>query len=170
MSENMIIRNLKKEDCQIISDAFREQNWDKPLEQYLKYFNEQKTGIREVFVAEYKNEFAGYVTIIWQSHYPPFGEEGIPEIVDFNVIKKFQRKGIGTKLMGVAEDSIAKKSDVAGIGVGLYSDYGNAQRLYVKRGYIPDGRGIFQDREFLRYGDNATVDDSLALYFTKNLK
>lgn len=166
----MIIRNLKKEDCQIISDAFREQNWDKPLEQYLKYFNEQIAGIREVLIAEYKNEFAGYITIIWQSHYPPFGEEGIPEIVDFNVIKKFQRKGIGTKLMDAAEDSIAKKSDVAGIGVGLYSDYGNAQRLYVKRGYILEGRGIFQDGEFLRYGDNATVDDSLALYFTKNLK
>ena len=24
----------------------------------------------------------------------------------------------------------------------MYADYGTAQRMYVKRGYIPDGRGI----------------------------
>ena len=35
----------------------------------------------------------------------------------------------------------AQRSDHAGIGFGLYADYGAAQRLYIKRGYIPDGRG-----------------------------
>lgn len=37
----------------------------------------------------------------------------------------------------------ATKSAAIGIGVGLYAGedggYGAAQRLYVKRGYIPDG-------------------------------
>ena len=35
----------------------------------------------------------------------------------------------------------AGRSPLAGIGFGLYADYGAAQRLYVKCGYLPDGRG-----------------------------
>ena len=28
------------------------------------------------------------------------------------------------------------------IGVGLYNDYGRAQKLYVHLGYVPDGHGV----------------------------
>jgi hypothetical protein len=37
---------------------------------------------------------------------------------------------------------VARRSGVVGIGVGLHPSYNAAQRLYVKRGYIPDARGI----------------------------
>jgi hypothetical protein len=37
---------------------------------------------------------------------------------------------------------VAERSDVVGLGVGLYPDYGTAQRMYVRRGYLPDGRGV----------------------------
>jgi len=50
------------------------------------------------------------------------------------------------------------------------ADYGAAQRLYVLRGYIPDGRGLHHKDRQVRYGETITVDDSLALYLTKNLK
>ncbi len=166
----MMIRKLKKEDCQIISDAFKEQGWDKPVEQYQTYFQEQNEMLRDVLVAEYKDEFAGYLTIVWNSQYPPFKKRQIPEVVDFSVLKKFHRQGIGSKLMDDAEKMISIKSDLAGIGVGLFSDYGNAQRLYVKRGYIPDGLGISQKGRFPKFGETITVDDDLALYFTKQLK
>lgn len=170
MNENISIRNLQTKDCQIIADAFAEQGWDKPLEIYQRYFEEQQKGIRKVLVAFYKGEFAGYLTIVPQSDYPPFAKKGIPEIVDFNVLMKFQKQKIGTKLMDVAEKFISETSDFAGIGVGLFSDYGNAQRLYIKRGYVPDGRGIFQNGKFLKYGDEVLIDDGLALYFTKKLR
>lgn len=29
------------------------------------------------------------------------------------------------------------------LGVGLHYGYGAAQRMYVKRGYIPDGSGVW---------------------------
>ena len=48
-------------------------------------------------------------------------------------------------------------------------DYGAAQRLYVKRGYVPDGRGLWQGSHYVTYGDNVTVDDDLVLMFTKQL-
>ena len=83
---------------------------------------------------------------------------------------KFQRRGIGTALMDAAEKRIAQHADVAGIGVGLMTDYGNAQMLYVKRGYIPDGCGIFARGHWLTYGDQITIDDDVVLYLTKRLR
>jgi hypothetical protein len=73
-------------------------------------------------------------------------------------------------LMDKAENEIAKVSRVAGIGVGMTADYGAAQRMYVLRGYIPDGRGLHHRDRPLQYGEQLSVDDDLALYFTKELK
>jgi len=98
-----------------------------------------------------------------------FREAGIPEIADFNVLIKYQRKGIGTRLMDEAERRIAQRSSIAGIGVGLTSDYGAAQVLYVKRGYVPDGHGICSDGQSLEYGEQISIDDDLVLYLTKVL-
>ncbi len=58
---------------------------------------------------------------------------------------------------------------IAGIGVGLIADYGAAQILYVKRGYLPDGNGISQRGKYLKHTDQVTVDDDLVLYLRKNL-
>ena len=169
MDELIIIRRLKSSDCQTIAEAFQKQGWNKPVEQYQNYLIQQIRGEREVLIAEFENEFAGYLTILRQSHYPPFKAKNIPEINDFNVLIKFRKRGIGAVLMDAAESLIAEKSETVGIGVGLTADYGAAQRLYVKRGYIPDGRGISQGGKILQYGDKIKVDDRLTLWLTKNL-
>jgi GNAT superfamily N-acetyltransferase len=165
----VILRPLTIEDCPAISQAFALQGWQKPTQQYLDYLHEVSEGRRDVIVAEVNGEFAGYLTIVWESGYPPFREAGIPEIVDFNVLKKFQRRGIGTLLMDAAERKIAGRSPIAGIGVGLTPDYGAAQILYIKRGYIPDGRGVFSHGRFVTYGDTIPVDDDFTLCLTKTL-
>jgi hypothetical protein len=53
--------------------------------------------------------------------------------------------------------------------VGLSSDYGAAQRLYVRRGYIPDGRGIIYRGRTVNFGEAVTADDDLVLCFTREL-
>jgi ribosomal protein S18 acetylase RimI-like enzyme len=110
------------------------------------------------------------LTICWSSTYPPFQEANIPEIVDFNVLPKYRRQRVGTQLMDKAESEIVKVSPVAGIGVGMTADYGAAQRLYVLRGYIPDGRGLHYRGHHVKYGEETIVDDSMAIYLTKELK
>ncbi len=130
------LRELTASDCPRISRAFAEQGWTKPTSQYEGYLREQASGVRSVIVAVAGGQFAGYLTIVWLSEYPPFREKGIPEIVDFNVLLKYRRKGIGTRLMDAAEQMIRLRSPIAGIGVGLTADYGAAQVLYVKRGYV----------------------------------
>ena len=56
-----------------------------------------------------------------------------------------------------------------GIGVGLSRDYGAAQRLYIKRGYVPDGRGVTYNYLPVMAGSKVLVDDDLVLWFTKKL-
>lgn len=53
--------------------------------------------------------------------------------------------------------------------MGLYPDYGPAQRLYVLRGYLPDGSGIAWNGMHVTPMQEVMVDDDLALYFTRDL-
>lgn len=163
------IRSITLEYCTSISSAFEAQGWTKPIKQFEEYFADQVNGERDILIAECHGEFAGYLTIKWQSYYEPFRNKSIPEIMDLNVLIKFQRKGIATALMNEAERRVGQRSDTIGIAVGLTGDYGNAQRLYIKRGYIPDGLGISQNEKLLRNGDIITVDDDLVFCLTKSL-
>lgn len=165
-----IIRSLESRDIQEITSAFRDLGWNKPASQYERYLAQQQEGVRQVYVAFVDGQFAGYLTICWESSYQPFLINNIPEIVDFNVLPAFRRMGIGTQLMDRAEDEIARTSPVAGIGVGVTADYGAAQRLYILRGYIPDGRGLHWRDHHVHDHEDITVDDELALYLTKELK
>ena len=170
MTCTLLIRELTAADCRPIAEAFTAQGWNKPEAQYRRYLAESQSGQRAVLVAEADRQFAGYLTIVWASGYPPFREAGIPEIVDFNVLKKFQRRRIGSALMDEAERRIAAVSPTAGIGVGLTADYGAAQILYVRRGYVPDGRGGFSNAQALHYGEMVKVDDGLNLFLLKRLR
>ncbi len=164
------VRPLELKDIPEIADAFRQLGWNKPASQYERYLGQQELGVRDVYVAFVEGQFAGYLTICWESSYEPFFVKSIPEIVDFNVLPKFRRMGVGTLLMDKAEREIVKISSVAGIGVGMTSDYGAAQRLYALRGYIPDGRGLHWRDHYVHYREEVIVDDELALYLTKELK
>ena len=166
----LLIRLLESDDIPEIAKAFRQLGWDKPALQYERYLMEQVLEIRDVYIAFTEERFVGYLTICWISSYEPFRREKIPEIVDFNVLPKFRRQGIGTQLMDKAESEIAKVSPIAGIGVGMTPDYGAAQKLYVLRGYVPDGRGLHYKGHYIKYGEEITVDDNLALHLTKELK
>ncbi|WP_135547524.1 hypothetical protein [Paenibacillus cymbidii] len=76
----------------------------------------------------------------------------------------------GSMLMDRAEATIGERSPIAGLGVGLFSDYGAAQVLYGKRGYIPDGNGIYWNDAYVRYGEQVVADDDLNLFLVKMLR
>jgi len=161
---------FERPDIPEIAQAFEQLGWNKPASQYERYLMEQVLKIRDMYIARVEGQFAGYLTVCWQSTYAPFREKKIPEIMDFNVLPKFRRQGIGTQLMDKAEAEITKVSPVAGIGVGMTPDYGAAQKLYVLRGYIPDGNGLYYRSRPIQYGDAIKVDDYVALYLTKELR
>ena len=169
MLDNLHIRPLVEDDCERIAKAFAAQGWDKPATQFKRYLEESGAGKRMVLVAEYDGDITGYVTIALESDYPHFKEHNIPEIKDLNVLKTFQHRGIGGALMDMAEAFVLEDSTVVGIGFGLTGDYGPAQRMYIKRGYVPDGQGAHHGRKPIKHGEHIKVDDDLVLYLTKTL-
>jgi GNAT superfamily N-acetyltransferase len=166
----LAIRPLIPSDVQPIADAFARLGWNKPASQYERYLEEARTAVRTTLVATWSERFAGYLTIKWQSDYPPFRDADIPELQDFNVLPEFRRRGIGARLMDESEALVSARSATVGLGVALDPDYGSAQRLYVKRGYIPDGRGAMWNGSRVKWGDTVRVDDDLVLYLTKSLR
>lgn len=164
------IRVLRAEDIPSIAAAFAAIGWGgKTAAQFERYRAEHEAGTRVTRFAFEGGVFVGYLNVVWKSGYPPFAEAGIPEISDFNVLPDFRRRGIGTALMDDAERVMGERSPVAGIGVGMTADYGAAQQLYVRRGYVPDGRGLMTHERPVVYGESVPVDDGLVLFFTKCL-
>ena len=118
---------------------------------------------------ERNGRMASFLIIEPHSSYPPFRAGNIPEIADFNVLAQERGHRVGTALMDEAERRVAENSSVAGLGVGLYADYGTAQRMYVRRGYLPDGAGVVLDGVSAPPGTLICLDDDPVLMFTKVL-
>jgi GNAT superfamily N-acetyltransferase len=162
-----VIRTMDESDPEVISAAFTAIGWHKPPELFQRYLAEQEEGRRLAFVAERRGEFTGYVTLLWISDYSPFAERQIPEVSDLNVLPPHRRQGIGSALLDRAESAASARSKMVGLGVGLYSDYGAAQRIYVRRGYLPDGRGIMYRNRPVEPGAVIRIDDEATLMFTR---
>ena len=171
---NISIRTFSAPDIPIIVNGFQQANWPKPATLFETYYQEQLKCERLIWIAHVDDQFAGYVTLKWKSHYKPFANASIPEIMDLNVLPPFRKAGVGSMLLDTAEKEVVTKSDIVGLGVGLYGGtdggYGAAQRLYVKHGYIPDGKGVTHNYRSANPGISYPLDDNLILWFTKKLR
>ena len=168
MKTTCSIRKMQESDIKDLSRGFISQGWPGREEILARYFLEQESGEREVLVAEVEGAVAGYITILPDAKQGPFAGMA-PELSDFNVFETFQNQGIGNLLMEEAEKRVKLVSDKVTLGVGLHSGYGPAQRLYIKRGYIPDGSGVWYQNYPVAM--NATCEDigDLVLYLSKDL-
>ena len=164
---SFMIRTMENSDLELIYSSPFVTDTNRPAGLYERYYEEQEKGLRVVFLAFYDGEFAGHVNIIWKSEYPLFAEQNIPEISDLIVLPDLRRRGIATALVDEAENIIFRRSPAAGIGVGMYADYGPAQRMYVLRGYVPDRLGLMYKRKPVKPGGMVKVDDDLVLYLVK---
>jgi GNAT superfamily N-acetyltransferase len=162
------LRDLTADQIDDLTAAFLD--WPKTRGSFMRWLARVADGSYNLIVARIDGRIVGYTGIHWASDYPPFAAAGIPEINDFNVLPEFRRRGFGSALLDEAESRIALRSEVAGVGVGLYGDYGSAQRLYVKRGYLPDGLGITRDGVPVVAGTSVPIDDDTVLWFTKRLR
>lgn len=170
-NEKFMLRFLEENDLDEIVTSFQEIGWDKPRSLYEEYLAEQKSKIRSTFVAIINHKFRGYVTLKWKSDYNNFRHHAIPEIADLNVLPAYRKKGLGSKLIAACETMAKEQGHTQiGLGVGLTADYGNAQRLYVKLGFVPDGHGLFYKIDPVHYGAQVVADDYLVIYLIKNLK
>ncbi|UCC16569.1 MAG: GNAT family N-acetyltransferase [Dehalococcoidales bacterium] len=164
---DILIRTMEEADIEPVYASLAVTGSNRPARLYERYYEEQENDQRVVLLAIYNGKFAGHANIVWKSEYPLFAEQNIPEISDLIVLPDLRRQRIATKLVDEAEKRIFKRSPFAGIGVGLYSDYGPAQRMYVLRGYVPDRLGLMYKRKPVKPMEMVKVDDDLVLYLVK---
>jgi len=132
-------------------------------------FEDHENGASTTILGYEAGRLVGIVTIRWHSHYPLFRERQIPLIQNIEIRYEDRGRGIGNQMLERTEQEIAKRSPVAGLVVGITEDYGPAQRLYAKRGYVPDGCGVCHRFTPLQNGDVVTVDHDLLLWLTKDV-
>lgn len=171
MDEKITIRSLRPEDAQVIAREEVAQGWvNASPKKYEQRLRDQQEGKAIALAAEYCGQVAGYINVYLVPEQGAFAGQGIPEIVDFGVLAKYRNRGIGSRLMDAAERIAAEHADTVFLGVGLHSGYGSAQRMYIKRGYIPDGSGVwYRDAVCAPYA-GCCNDDDLVLYLSKKLR
>ena len=154
MANKFTIRKIIAQDVDFILVAF---DWQS-REQWLRYLEENQSGQRITLLAVQDERILGYTNLVWQSDYPPFFEQDIPEINNMHILPDYQHQGIGTALIQACETLVRQTGrSVIGIGVAQAENYAAAQRLYPFLGYFPDGRGLVPTQ----WGD--------ILYSTKDL-
>ncbi|MFZ0565005.1 MAG: GNAT family N-acetyltransferase, partial [Chlamydiales bacterium] len=146
--------------------------WDsseKTREKWERYIDEHQKKIRTVAIAKCNGEIIGYGSLLLESEYPLFLD--VPEINDVWIHENHRGMGYGTALIKWLE-ALAKEQGYkeVGIGVGLYADYGPAQKLYFKLGYVPDGYGITYKCKKTVPGTSYPLNDDIILWLKKPLE
>lgn len=139
-------------------------------EKWKRYYKEQTKNARTVCLAKLEDNFVGYGSLVLNSLYPNFKKEGISEIHNVWVSSVYRGSGFGRKIIQQLEE-IARTNNCKqiGIGVGLYKDYGAAQKLYVQMGYVPDGLGVTYNYKPVSPGQSCPIDDDLVIWLKKDL-
>jgi GNAT superfamily N-acetyltransferase len=164
------VRPLAAGDVDGLAAAFADIGWaSKPRALFEGYLQEQAGGGRVVLVAVLAGKTAGYVTVNWRPRYLPLVSASIPELQDLNVLPPFRRQGVATALVDAAEQIVSRRAHAVGIGVGLHPGYNAAQRMYVARGYVPDGNGVTVGDDFVTEGQSIILDDEVVLHLVKTL-
>lgn len=123
-----------------------------------------------VLMAYIESVPVGYTILNWKPKYRFYDQFDIPEIQDLNVLMKYRKRGIGQSIIEACEDRAREKGcSQMGISYGLTREYGAAQRLYARLGYLPDGLGVTYDRQPVTHGQIRPVDDNLCLMLVKDL-
>jgi GNAT superfamily N-acetyltransferase len=164
------VRQADYNDADWMQNSFdRFMGWTKPPGYFHNCCDRQAEGQIVLLVAADGDQYAGHVTVVWSPDYPYFRDNGIPEIQDLAVLPGYRRQKVATALVDTAETRIRDRSKVAGRGGGVYADDGPAQRMYIRRGYVPDGKGMTYHNAYVTPGASIPVDDDLILFLVKNL-
>lgn len=169
--QNFFIRKAEESDLGALAEASRAMKAPQDDSYFRRCLEEQAKGSRDLVIAcRQEGGLLGYVLLNWQPLYPVFKRLGIPEVQDLNVVPAERRQGIGGLLVEWCEGAVrASGRKEVGIAVGLDARYGAAQRLYVRRGYVPDGAGISYDDVPVAPGEMRPVDDLMTLRLVKSL-
>lgn len=165
------IKNLEQGDIDDLWNLVRDGRHETEDAYFERAFEEQTESKRLVFVCrDISGKVVGYVHYNRFPKYAPFRRFGLPEIQDLYVHPDYRRQGLGQLMLDhCALQAKADGHGEIGIGVGVMSGFGAAQRLYARYGFIPDGAGVTYDRDPVTTGELRALDDHLCLMMVKTL-
>lgn len=169
---NIVIREMQAGDIESLSKTFSFpwSSAEATRDKWMQYYQEHQERIRTVYLLIGQQGVLGYASLLRQSHYPDFRNNGIPEINDVWISVEHRGNGFGKRLVQHLEKMARlERYKQVGIGVGLYKDYGRAQKLYTHLGYAPDGLGVTYKGQTVVPGNSYPIDDDLILWLTKAL-
>lgn len=166
----VIIRDLEDADVPSLLAAELAQGWHVTEDKYRSHLRDRARGACIALAAQLGDDPVGYISVYPDSPDGAFGGRGLPELVDFAVLQRCRKQGIGSRLMDVGEALAGNYADTVYLGVGLHSGYGSAQRMYVRRGYVPDGSGVWFRGSVCAPYTSCVNDDDLVLYLSKRLR
>ncbi|MBA3953783.1 GNAT family N-acetyltransferase [Candidatus Dependentiae bacterium] len=173
MSSVLVVGFLAEEQIDLVARAFVTPWLDFTMvkERWQRYYYEQQKGSRRICIISKQGIPIGYGTLVFKPQYFYFKENNIPEINDVWVTPEERSQGFGKLIITYLEEQAKIAGYIRiGLGVGLYSCYGPAQRLYYTLGYQPDGKGITYNFLPVTPGEAYCVDDDLILWLTKTIE
>jgi GNAT superfamily N-acetyltransferase len=165
------VRPLRADDLARLAATQGGAAWKGNDSRWHRYLAEQSQGLRDVLLADNGEAIIAYGSLAWVSQNPSFRNAGIPEIQDLVVAEAHRNAGLGTRMIRALEERArAAGHSRVGIGVGLHRDYGAAQRLYSRLGYILDGTGGSYKNAGVQPGSLVIVDDDLVIWMVRDLE
>lgn len=131
----MNFKKIKKDEFENLRNLFPddEKLWQKYKAKRLKQFDDEEI---DVFVIEDNSEFIGEITVNYMNH--NLQTETIPNVrvylEAFRVDKKYQRQGLGQKLINYVIDSLIQNGYME-FTIGVEDDNEIAKHIYFKLGF-----------------------------------
>lgn len=166
-----VVRTMTADGLDALIAADTTRTWPRTARRFWRgCLSAQTEGAMTVATAYVDETVVGFGYLDQVSQYARFRAAGIPEIKDLHVAVPYRRQGVATAIMGFLEDRAwSGGSRRVGLGVGLNSDYGSAQRLYARLGYVPDGHGATYRNRPARPRAFVRLNDDLLLWLVKDL-
>ena len=131
---DVTVRTLMEQDIEPLCREEALQGWPVRDACYRGRLQDMAQGRCVALCALWHGEPAGYVNLYDGADDGPYAGAGLPQIVDFAVLEKYRRRGIGTRLMDVAERLAAARADAVCLAVG------SAQRIRQRAAHVCQAR------------------------------
>lgn len=140
--KNIEVRPIRDDEISALCEAEGDKS-DDNVKYYERYLNWQREGECTFLIALLDGEIAGYVFVLYKDRWGSMADARQPGLADLNVFPWNRRCGVGNALLEKAEEIAALHGDTLHLDVDVTAHAGQAHRLYFRRGYMPDGRGVY---------------------------
>ena len=165
----IIVRQIADDEIPAVCEAEGDLCEDN-VKYYQRYLNWQKEGACAFLIALLDGAIAGYVFLLYQDRWGSMAEARLPGLADLNVFPWNRRRGVGNALLEAAEKLAAEYGDTLHLDVHVTALSGQAHRLYFRRGYMPDGRGVYHKYKQYDPALGAVDPEDLTLLLVKTLR